>query len=321
MKKLVTRIALLLLIWYLPQPVWAAETLVPGGQVVGLELGENRVCVAAFDDVLGRDAQEAGLRAGDEILRIDGRTVHTAQQVQEALNRSNGVVDMEVLRGEKVIALRLTPKITAEGPKLGVYLRQGVTGVGTVTWYDPESGTFGALGHGVNRNDGTLVQMTQGNAYNAKIQSVRKGKAGQPGQLMGTVTDSTPIGTLQKNTQQGVFGTVSSPSGSAPLPVAEEGEVHTGPATIRSTVDENGPREYSVEILKIYPGSRSDGRNLLIRVTDPALLAATGGIVQGMSGSPIIQDGKLVGAVTHVLVNQPDTGYGIFIDNMLEAAG
>ena len=322
MKNLAKRIVLLLILLnVIPQAALAAQTLVPVGQVVGLELNEDRVTVAAFDDTIGKAAQEAGLQAGDELRRIDGQAVHTARDVQEALEHSRGVVDVEILRDGKTMTLRLTPAITADGPRLGLYLRQGVTGIGTVTWYDPGSGSFAALGHGVNSGAGDLVAMTGGSAYAARVQSVKPGKAGQPGQLIGVITDSTPVGNLFRNTNRGVFGTTAAPWFGQALPVAENGEIKAGPATIRSTVAGNTPRDYSVEILKIYPGTRDDSRNMLIRVTDPALLSATGGIVQGMSGSPIIQDGKLIGAVTHVLVNDPTTGYGIFIENMLDAAG
>jgi stage IV sporulation protein B len=137
---------------------------------------------------------------------------------------------------------------------------------------------------------------------------------------MGSIESRTPIGELTANTAQGVFGIAADPWKGAVIPVAEKNEVRTGSATIRSTVQGTSLQEYSVEILKIYPQDRAGGRNLLLRITDPELLALTGGIVQGMSGSPIIQNGKLVGAVTHVLVNDPTTGYGIFIENMLDAA-
>jgi stage IV sporulation protein B len=152
------------------------------------------------------------------------------------------------------------------------------------------------------------------------VVTVKKGMAGEPGQLKGAVSAAGQIGELYRNTQQGVFGTSAAGWKGEPLPVGEAEDVRTGDAVIRSTVSGRDVREYSVEILKIYPSSRTDGRNLLLRITDPALLEATGGIVQGMSGSPIIQNGKLVGAVTHVLVNDPTTGYGIFIENMLDAA-
>ena len=165
-----------------------------------------------------------------------------------------------------------------------------------------------------------MLQMVDGKLYPASVISVKPGKAGAPGQLRGAIRGD-PIGTLSANTVQGVFGQTDVPWNGEPLPATAYDEIHTGPATIRATICANTVREYSVDILKIYPESRTDGRNLLLKVTDPALLAATGGIVQGMSGRPIIQDGRLVGAVTHVLVNDPTTGYGIFIENMLDAAG
>ena len=287
------------LIW-LPQAVQAADTLIPVGQVIGLELQEDRVIVAAFDDSLGKESEAAGLRVGDEILSMDGLTVDSAADVKEALAHSRGSVSIVVLREGKEQIFRVSPIITAEGPRLGVYLRQGVTGIGTVTWYDPDSGRFGALGHGVNNSDGVLVDMTGGNAYRAGVQSVKRGRVCQPGQLIVAVTEPDPLGTLEKNTVQGVFGINESGWTGKACPVADDDEIQTGPAVIRSTVSGETPREYSVEILKIYAGDRADGRNMLIRVTDPELLAATGGIVQGMSGSPLVQDGKLIGAVTHV---------------------
>ena len=321
MKKTAKLFALLISLWFLPQTATAVDMLIPVGRVVGLELQENRVVVAAFDDTLGTGASNAGLQIGDEILSIDDRTVDSAEDIHEALAHSRGVVTLRILREGKELELRFHPQITSEGPRLGVYLRQGVTGIGTVTWYDPETGRFGALGHGVNSADGALVDMTGGNAYDARVQSVKRGQVGQPGQLIGTVTDPDPVAELDKNTAQGVFGACQDGWTGAALPVGSAETVTEGEAVIRSTVDGDMPRDYSVTILKIYPSNREDGRNMLIRITDPALLAATGGIVQGMSGSPIIQNGKLVGAVTHVLVNDPTRGYGIFIENMLDVAG
>lgn len=321
MKKIANRIAAaMLLLLLLPQTANAAQLLVPGGQVVGLELGDNTVIIAAFDEALGENAQHAGLQVGDEIIGINGTPIRSAEDVRSALTHSDGAVLLSVERDGKNYQFRFTPEITGQGPRLGVYLRQGVTGIGTVTWYDPESGEFGTLGHGVNNAKGSLLQMVRGSAYSARVLSVKKGKAGVPGQLMGTLDAQTPLGSLASNTSQGVFGTLKAPWKGEAVPIGKTEEIHAGPAVIRSTVNGNSVQEYSVEILKIYPKSRENGRNLLIRITDPALLEATGGIVQGMSGSPIIQDGKLIGAVTHVLVNDPTTGYGIFIENMLNAA-
>ena len=305
----------------LPQNALAAELLIPVGKVVGLELSDDTVTVAAFDDTLGAAAKDAGLRVGDEILKIDNITVDTAQDVRAALERCDGDVELIVERSGKQHRLTLTPQTTDEGLRLGIFLRQGIAGIGTITYYDPDTGCFGALGHGVSSAKGGLLEMTKGSAYTGRVLSIKKGASGQPGQLRGSADSAEPVGTLLKNTPQGVFGTTKQGWLGQPLPGAAFEEVTTGPAMIRSTIEGDAVREYSVEILKIYPKDRSDNRNFLLKVTDPDLLEATGGIVQGMSGSPIIQNGKLVGAVTHVLVNDPTTGYGIFIENMLDAAG
>ena len=306
-------------LYLLRTTVFAADMLVPVGKVIGLELFNDTVTVVAFDDCVhaGRDA---GLQIGDEIQKIDEYTIESAEDVRQALNSSDGSVDMTVLRSGKQRQLHMEPQITTEGPKLGVFLRQGITGIGTVTWYDPETASFATLGHAVNDSKGKLLKMSRGSAYPAKIVSVQKGKSGAPGQLKGALNQEVLLGQLTGNTGCGVFGIAPEAWRGEAMPVAESEEVRPGSAVIRSTVSDGQPEDYSVEIVKLYPESRADGRNMLIKVTDPDLIAATGGIVQGMSGSPIIQDGKLVGAVTHVLVNDPTRGYGIFIENMLEAA-
>ena len=306
---------------FLPLQARAEELLIPGGQLIGLELSDDSVTVAAYDDTFGTAARESGLKIGDEILEIDGMPIDCAQDVRAALNRCDGPLKILVRRGGKHQTLQLAPQSTADGPRLGIFLRQGIAGIGTVTFFDPDTHRFGTLGHGVSDAKGVLLNMRQGNAYSAKIISVQKGTCGTPGQLKGSTASPQAIGTLLKNTPQGVFGTTTQDWKGTPIPAASWEDLRTGPATIRSTVSGDTVREYSVEILKIYPKDRSDCRNLLLKVTDPDLLAATGGIVQGMSGSPIIQDGKIVGAVTHVLVNDPTRGYGIYIENMLDAAG
>ncbi len=321
MKRTVCRLLSGVLIFcFLAVPVFAAQELVPVGEVIGLEVNAGTLTVAAFDDTVTA-ARDAGIQIGDEILSIDENPVSCAQDVRRALDRSDGTVEVTLLRDGRKTSLRVSPAVSAEGPKLGIFLRQGILGIGTVTFYDPATHRFGTLGHGVSDSKGRLLAMTGGRAFDAKIVGIQKGKPGAPGQLKGAMEDTAPIGTLTGNSPQGVFGTAEGLDGPLPLPVAPSAQVHTGPARIRCAVTETGPREYSVEIVKIYPETKSDGRNLLIHVTDPELLSLTGGIVQGMSGSPIIQDGKLVGAVTHVLVNDPTRGYGIFIENMLDAAG
>ena len=320
MHAFIKSVASAMLCLFLLPVVAQAKELVPVGQVVGLELQSGTVTVEDFDTEMGAAAKAAGLQAGDVLVKINGKNIRCSEDVRQALKQSTGTVRITVKRGGKMEHCTVKPQITADGPKLGLYLRQGVTGIGTVTWYDPETGAFGALGHGVNGSDGGLLPITGGNAYSARVVTVKKGVSGKPGQLVGAIENAEPAGALRKNTAQGVFGKALRPWEKPAMEVAEIGEVKAGKATILSTVDGKGVREYSVEILKIYPKARQSGRNLLLRVTDPALLEITGGIVQGMSGSPIIQDGKLVGAVTHVLVNDPTTGYGIFIENMLDAA-
>ncbi len=320
MKKIIFRLMLGLAILYItPTIVVAADMLIPVGRVVGLELHNNTVTVADLDD--GSAAQSAGIQIGDRIVSIDDHTICTAEDVRMALDHSQGSIRLTLQRDGQLSSVRVEPTITPDGPKLGVYLRQGVTGIGTITYYDPATQTFAALGHGVNEPSGQLLQLSSGHIYDARVASVRKGKPGEPGQLIGSLCAKDPLGRLNCNTPQGVFGKAQLPWKTQALPIGEAENVKTGNAIILSTVSGDTPREYSVEILKLYPASRQNGRNMLIRVTDPDLLDITGGIVQGMSGSPLVQDGKLIGAVTHVLVNDPTMGYGIFIENMLEAAG
>ena len=274
----------LLSIYLCATSVFAARALIPVGEVIGLELSAGTVSVAAFDDAYPV-AREGGLQIGDEIVSIDGITIQCAEDIRHTLSRSDGAVELTVRREGKEKHLKLEPEITPQGPKLGIYLRQGITGIGTVTFYDPESGRFGTLGHGVNDSRGRLLPMARGTAYRAKVASIQAGKPGAPGQLKGALNSDAPLGSLSGNTVRGVFGTASGCWQGECLPVAVHSEIRTGAAVIRSTVSDSGPRDYSVEILKIYPLDRSDGRNLLIRVTDPDLLDATGGIVQGMGVS------------------------------------
>lgn len=321
MKRLVGSMAVTAAILFLlPLQARAAELLVPVGRIVGLQLKNDAITVVAYDDVFGEAARSAGLKIGDQIVSIDGTVISCAEDVRSALSGSGETVTMTVRRGNKLSDLTLRPHKTEDGPRMGVFLRQGIAGIGTVTFYDPETGLFGTLGHGVSDARGSLLKMTQGSVFEASIQSVKKGKSGDPGQLKGCAEGRVPCGTLLRNTPQGVFGITSQGWKGDAVPVAEYEDISAGPAVIRCQVAGDSVREYSVEILKIYPQSRSDGRNFLIRVTDPQLLELTGGIVQGMSGSPILQNNTIIGAVTHVLVNSPETGYGIYIENMLDAA-
>lgn len=316
------RIAIFILfLWMLPVSAWAADYLVPVGSLVGLQLRTDSITVAAFDDALGTAAREAGLKIGDRITAVNGTPAQSIEDMKAMLQKTDGPVQLSVTRGSRNLTLRLTPGQEDGQRVLGVYLRQGISGIGTVTWYDPETRQFAALGHGVSTGKEGLLRLVSGDIFPAEVYSVRKGAAGNPGLLKGQALSPIPIGTVSANTPQGIFGSTAAGFSGSPVPVGDWDSLHTGPAAILATVAQGPPREYSVEILKLYPKDRTTYRNFLLKVTDPELLNTTGGIVQGMSGSPILQDGKLIGAVTHVLVNDPSSGYGIFIENMLEAAG
>lgn len=308
--------AFLFLCILLPVRANAQRYLVPVGRLIGLHLQDGTVTVADFEGSRGQAAYRAGLRVGDELLQIDGIPIYAASDVPKVLQESSGQIRLTCRRGSKTLTL---PLEACPGEKLGLCLRQGIAGVGTVTWYDPESGTFGTLGHGVSNDSGVLLKLERGDAYGASVTGLQPGRVGQPGALKGAAVSDSPFGSLTKNTPQGVFGTSRIPMEGAPVPTARWEQLHEGSATIRSTVDGSSPRDYAVEILRLYP-QRADGRDMLLKVTDPELVKKTGGIVQGMSGSPILQDGCLVGAVTHVMVGEPTMGYGIFIGNMLDAA-
>lgn len=299
--------------------VWAMpDTLIPGGNTIGLRLQTDGVTIVEFS---GAVPKKAGLRCGDRICAIDGQPVTTAQDITQAVERSEGeALTLTIRRGEEAEkTVTLAPTQTADGWRLGIFVKDSVSGIGTVTYYNAEEQTFGALGHGVN--DGkSLLPIRSGSVLPSTVSAVVRGEEGAPGALQGAANGRAVCGTIEKNTPQGVFGTIQMPQAkSEAVPVASNEEIHTGAATILSNVSGTKVEEFDIRILACYPKDAAD-RNLLLEVTDPDLLRQTGGIVQGMSGSPILQDGKLVGAVTHVLIDDPTQGYGIFIQNMLDAA-
>ena len=292
----------------------AARELIPGGSTVGLQLDTQGVMIAETTE-----ACRAELMGGDRILRVDDTPVTSAAQVQNRIAAAEGAqVVLHLERNGK--AMQLLAPLTREG-KLGVLVKDQMAGIGTVTYVDPHTGHFGCLGHGVSESgSGALLPVSGGQVLPSQVVSVDKGKSGTPGRLNGAALSMIPIGKVDKNTAQGVFGILSQWDAQPVLSTADVSEIVAGPAVIRCCVAGAGVQEYDVEILELYPVQNESGRDLLLRVTDPDLLNATGGIVQGMSGSPILQNGRIVGAVTHVLINDPTKGYGIFIENMLEAA-
>ena len=302
------------------------ETLVPLGRTVGIKLFSDGVLVVGLAEG-AVPARQMGLKVGDLITHINGIEVDTIEQVQNLLGASaEESLTVTVLRGEKRLELSGTAARSEDGKsRLGAWIRDSMAGIGTMTFYDPRSDTFAALGHGINDVDTSkLMTLESGSIMYSTVTGVKRGQSGAPGQLNGSFDVQRDMGQLRANTRAGVYGTLTDESllGSAqPMEVAHRSQVKTGKATILSNIDGEAVEEYAVEILHIYPAVQGELRNMMLKVTDPRLLDKTGGIVQGMSGSPIIQDGKLVGAVTHVLVNDPTRGYGIFIDNMMAAAG
>ena len=307
------------------------DMVIPMGKAVGIKLFSDGVMVVGLAEVetaqgVCSPGKESGLKAGDVITHINGTEVDTVEQVQTLLaEEGERPLTIQAVRSDRQMQLTARAACNQQGsPQLGVWLRDSMAGIGTMTFYDPASGQFGALGHGINDTDtATLMPMESGSIMPASVSDVKKGLEGQPGELHGQFDLTRDLGQLWSNTERGVFGQAKGlalPDQARPMPIAKAEEVCTGAAVILSNVREDRVEEFDVEILCTdAKGSRT--RNLMLKVTDPELLELTGGIVQGMSGSPIIQNGKLIGAVTHVLVNDPTRGYGIFIENMLEAAG
>ena len=319
--------AALLLLAALPLAAYAVDALVPMGCAVGIELETDGVMVAGFSEIetaAGRvsPAADAGMKTGDVIVAIGEKRVGDAAQLIAALSSLDAQpVRLTVRRATQELMLNVTPAQNPEGRwRLGIWLRDGVSGIGTVTYYDPETGAFGALGHGINdMESGKLLPFDNGSITEARVVDVVKGAPGAPGELCGKPDSARVIGSLGRNTGCGIFGQARFAQTGAAIPLAEEAEVRLGPASILATVDGENVEEYAVEISRIYRQPQ-DHRFLMLTVTDSRLLAQTGGIVQGMSGSPILQDGKLVGAVTHVLLSDATRGYGISIREMLDAA-
>ena len=302
----------------------AGRQLVPVGDVVGISLETEGVLVVGFPNEGSSAAKSAGIKAGDVIVQIGEMPITCGLDVGNA-EIGTQPIEITVVRDGEEKQITVTPQIGESGvPELGLWMRDSLSGIGTVTFYDPETKLFGALGHGVNDMDtGVIMPVGDGVVAEARVTEVVKGRCGAPGQLTGEFDYGTVVGYVSENTLFGIFGTVTDTSAlecAEMIETADKEDVHTGEAVIISCVEGEGPREFDIEIIRTDMNNK-EGHNFVVRITDEELLEITGGIVQGMSGSPIIQDGKLVGAVTHVLVNDPTRGYGIFIENMLDAAG
>lgn len=303
--------------------------VIPGGTPFGIKMFTNGVMIVGMTDVdTGKrsvnPAKECGLRTGDVVLSIDGRSVSTNEEVAEIIAQSGGSpMRIDYTReGESLSATLIPVKSSYDGSyKAGMWVRDSTAGIGTLTYYDPSTHTFAGLGHAVCDVDTSEeMPLGAGEAVSISITGATKGVAGVPGELHGIFTGGEAFGRLTENSKTGIYGECDrSPIEAEPVKVASMGEIRTGSATILTTVEGTSPSAYDVEIEKINMDS-SSSKNMVVRIVDEELLYKTGGIVQGMSGSPIIQDGKLVGAITHTFVNDPTRGYGIFIGNMLNSA-
>ncbi len=303
--------------------------LVPGGMAFGVKLFTDGALVVGFGSVTAdgktySPATSAGLKLGDIITTINGTQVSGNSDIAEIVEQSEGQPIVVVfLRDGETIMTKISPVFGDDGQyKIGMWVRDSSAGIGTITYIDQEIGTLGGLGHAITDIDtGEIMPIQSGEIVEIEITSVKKAKSGSPGELIGKFVSQNKYASLLSNCETGIYGEYDTEfyDGTA-IPIALRQEIEKGAAKIIATIDNSGPKTYDIEIESIRLSDNNPTKNMIVKVVDPELIEATGGIVQGMSGSPIIQNGKIVGAVTHVFVNDPTKGYGIFIENMLESA-
>lgn len=305
------------------------QEVLAGGSPVGIYMETKGVLVIDSGEITDREGirrtpAEHIIQPGDYICEIDGEVLTGKKQLMQLVKENQGEpMEMQVIRHQETIQLEMTPVQTADGSyKLGIWVRDNIQGIGTLTFVEPD-GTFGALGHGISDVDtGERLEISDGDLYHADILSIQKGTAGTPGELRGVINyrEENRIGTICGNSQYGIRGQMEPgkyTESMKKIPTGLKQEIQTGKAEIRCDIGD-GIREYQCEILEIDSNARDTNKCFVLRITDDDLLSRTGGIVQGMSGSPVLQNGKLIGAITHVFVNDPTKGYGIFIENMME---
>lgn len=307
-------------------------TVIPVGNIAGVKLYTSGVLVVGMSEIEGNDSKKykpyenTGIKEGDTIIKIDDKQISTTEDLIKTVNMSNGQdIKVKFIHQEETKECSMTPVKTNKSEyKLGLWVRDSAAGVGTVTFYEPTSKTFGALGHGITDIDtNELINISSGEFITTRILNITKGEVGEPGKIQGTVENQQNIGTISKNSRFGIYGKVNNLASlnidkSKELEVALRDEIKTGKATILCSLDNQTPKEYEIEIQKIYKENNYDNKSMQIKVTDQRLIDKTGGIIQGMSGAPILQNGKFIGAVTHVLVNNPKEGYAVFGDIMLK---
>lgn len=309
--------------------------LVPGGQSVGIQMDVKGVLVVGLEEIETSDlitspGYEAGVQIGDIILSVNGEKVYYAEDVSEAVNKSMDSdvtrdIALQILRKDKKINLNVRPvKDNETGDyKIGIWVKEKIAGIGTLTFYDPRTNLFAALGHGIYESKtGALLNAGKGRLLRTEVKSIEEGKAGKPGEIRGIFYgNEDPIGKVLLNSKFGIYseGTDFNDFQLAqPMVMATQEQVHEGDAYILTTINGDKVEKFDIKITKINRQEEPDSKSMEIQVTDKKLLSYSGGIVQGMSGSPIIQDNRIVGAITHVFVNNPTKGYGIFVEWMVE---
>lgn len=310
--------------------LYDGRMLVPVGSTAGIRMFSDGVLVVGISKIMTKQGEvspagDSGLRPGDIIVEINSEKITSAEELRKHVQDKNRL-HIGYIRDGKKGRVTVRPALSASDgtKKLGCWVRDSMAGIGTITFYDPETMIFGALGHGINDVDtSALMPLASGSLIKSRVASIRPGSAGSPGELRGEFDTGSEYGVLFANTERGVFGKMDISAVKTikrAMPVAGIDEITAGKATILANIEGDAVEEYEIEIERIYAFNNESVRDMTIRVTDPRLLAKTGGIVQGMSGSPILQNGKVIGAVTHVLINEPVRGYGIYIQKMLDIA-
>ena len=307
--------------------------VVPVGKIIGLKLYTNGVLIVGMSDIedsnkiLIRPYEKSDIKEGDTILKINDNEIEDIDELQRIVNNSNGKdLILTLMRGDSILTTSIKPvQVENKEYRLGLWVKDAATGVGTMTFYEPKSQVYAVLGHGITDSDtDELINIDSGELVTTKVISLQKGEIGNPGEIKGTIVNQKSIGNVIKNTQFGVFGILNNLTSlnidnSKTMKVALREEIKLGNAKILCALDDsNVVKEYDIEIEKIYIDNDYNNKSMLIKITDKELLEKTGGIIRGLSGAPIIQNGMFVGAVTNVLVSNPEIGYAVFSDMMIK---
>ena len=306
----------------------------PGGISIGVKINNKGALVVGYSDISTHEGlsespgKVAGIELGDIIEEVNGENIETCSDlISKVKTCRNDEMTVKILRGNSEITKKVSLIKEDNEYKIGLWVRDSTAGIGTLTFYDKDSKTFGALGHPITDGDTNVsFNIKSGTLLRSSVLSIKKGERGNPGEIKGLfINENESIGNIEKNTNSGIYGDGSveliNPNFNKAMTVAYRDEIKEGHAQIITTVEDGGAKAYDIEILKLLPQDEPGSKSMIIKIVDPVLLEKTGGIVQGLSGSPIIQNGKIIGAVTHVLINKPDVGYGIYIEWMLQDAG